>query len=667
MESYPRHAAATGQFRRGVPRTFRATPKGVFFLRSADGRTPALELHRWDRTNGTTEVILSGTGQSMSAAEKSLRERLRESASGITAYDVRAERVAATAAGSILLWDTETGTRTLPAQAAYDVRLSPDGQWVSWIEDGQLRVCGWDAEDPRTVVAPSGDETWAVVDFIAAEELQRSRGYWWLPDSSGLLVQRTDEAQVPIWYRANAADPTQDPVAQRYPHAGAVNASVQLWLFTLEGEARRLDIDDEYLVDAAGGLICTMDRAQTRMHATDLSGAQICTLEHQPWLDVSPGLPRLVKDRLVAWRDTGRRQLTVDGDAVTPVDVYLRGYVGAIGETLYVLAADAPSESRLARVDADGFAWMSQPGQYVNAVVESGLIITSETDMDRYKATVTICDADFTPLTEVANLAEEPLVQAAPRIMASPVNDVQTAVLFPTQEHDGPLPILMSPYGGPHAQRVLAARSAYANAQWLADQGFCVVIADGRGTPGQSPGWEHAVHRDLRDPALDDQVIALQRVVAEYGDRVDAGRVGIIGWSYGGYLAALAVLKRPEVFHAAVAGAPVTEWRLYDTAYTERYLGDPNEDPAPYDHSSLLPLASQLRRPLLLIHGLADDNVFAAHTLQLSTALLRAGKAHEVLPLSGVTHMTPQPEVAENLLLLQVDFLHRHLRTGSVS
>ena len=116
---------------------------------------------------------------------------------------------------------------------------------------------------------------------------------------------------------------------------------------------------------------------------------------------------------------------------------------------------------------------------------------------------------------------------------------------------------------------------------------------------------------------------------------LDLGRVAIRGWSFGGYLAALAVLRRPDVFHAAVAGAPVTEWRLYDTHYTERYLGDPTEQPDVYDANSLLPLAPGLTRPLLLIHGLADDNVVAAHTLQLSSALLAAGRPHEVLPLVG--------------------------------
>ena len=142
---------------------------------------------------------------------------------------------------------------------------------------------------------------------------------------------------------------------------------------------------------------------------------------------------------------------------------------------------------------------------------------------------------------------------------------------------------------------------------------------------------------------------------------IDLDRVAIRGWSFGGFLAALAVLRRPDVFHAAVAGAPVTEWRLYDTYYTERYLGHPADEGNGYDASSLLPLAADLTRPLLLIHGLADDNVVAAHTLQFSSALLAAGRPHEVLPLVGVTHMTPQEEVAENLLLHQLDFLRRSL------
>jgi dipeptidyl-peptidase 4 len=185
-----------------------------------------------------------------------------------------------------------------------------------------------------------------------------------------------------------------------------------------------------------------------------------------------------------------------------------------------------------------------------------------------------------------------------------------------------------------------------------------VVIADGRGTPARGPGWERAVAGDLAGPALEDQVDALAAAADRFGD-LDTGRVAIRGWSFGGYLAALAVLRRPDVFHAAIAGAPVTDWRLYDTHYTERYLGNPGEDPAPYDRSSLIPLAERAgdQRPLMVIHGMADDNVVVAHTLRLSGALLAAGYPHAVLPLSGITHMASQETVAENLLLLQLDFL----------
>jgi dipeptidyl-peptidase-4 len=168
------------------------------------------------------------------------------------------------------------------------------------------------------------------------------------------------------------------------------------------------------------------------------------------------------------------------------------------------------------------------------------------------------------------------------------------------------------------------------------------------------------VHHDLASGLLADQVAGLRSCAAAYPD-LDLGRVGIRGWSFGGYLAALAVLDRPDVFHAAVAGAPVTEWRLYDTAYTERYLGHPDANADVYSANSLLTRAPHLMRPLLMIHGLADDNVLAAHTLQMSRALLEAGRPHNVLPLSGVTHMTPQEVVAENLLLTEVDFFRKHL------
>jgi len=278
---------------------------------------------------------------------------------------------------------------------------------------------------------------------------------------------------------------------------------------------------------------------------------------------------------------------------------------------------------------------------------------------------------DGQPAVGIASLAENPALPAPrPVLFGAGPRQVRTAVLFPSwhqpgqrQSGLGKLPVLLDPYGGPHAQRVVRARSSYLTAQWFAEQGFAVVIADGRGTPGRGPEWERAVAGDLAGPVLEDQVDALREAAARFAD-LDTDRVAIRGWSFGGYLAALAVLRRPDVFGAAIAGAPVTDWRLYDTHYAERYLGDPGKDPGAYDRSSLITLAERAGepRPLMLIHGLADDNVVVAHTLRLSSALLAAGYPHRVLPLTGITHMTSQPTVAENMLLLQLDFLRDALR-----
>jgi dipeptidyl-peptidase-4 len=245
---------------------------------------------------------------------------------------------------------------------------------------------------------------------------------------------------------------------------------------------------------------------------------------------------------------------------------------------------------------------------------------------------------------------------------------IPTTVLFPTGHVPGArkLPVLLDPYGGPHGQRVVNAGRSYLTAQWFAEQGFVVIVADGRGMAGRGPAWERLAHYD-RAGTIDDQVEALTEVAAMFPDDLDTARVAIRGWSFGGYLAALGVLRRPDVFSAAIAGAPTTDERLYDTCYSERYLGHPDTDADVYEANSLLPLAPQLSRPLMIIHGFADDNVFIAHSLRLSNALLAAGRPHEVLPLSGATHLASDETVAENLLLLQVDFLRRALRLDAVA
>lgn len=276
------------------------------------------------------------------------------------------------------------------------------------------------------------------------------------------------------------------------------------------------------------------------------------------------------------------------------------------------------------------------------------------TDITAADITSTAAEPGFTPNVTFTRLGEHRLY---------------TAIIAPSPSspyaHADKLPVLMKPYGGPGFQQVVASQSFYWEGQWWADQGFLVVTADGRGTTGRGPAWDRAIFENMKGVTLADQIEAVN-ALPEAVSRLNADgrrpgvpapdldKVCMIGWSYGGFLSALAVLDAPNVFKAACAGAPPTDWTLYDTHYTERYLG---LDPDVYYRNGIVQDAPKLERPLMLIHGFADDNVTIAHSLRLSQALMAAGRPHTFLPLTGITHMTNDETVAENLLTLQRDFL----------
>ncbi|WP_375002577.1 prolyl oligopeptidase family serine peptidase [Aeromicrobium sp. CTD01-1L150] len=550
----------------------------------------------------------------------------------------------------------------------------------------------------RALVEPESEtQVWGLADFIAAEELSRHRGFWWSPDGESLLVEVYDEAPVQTWFVSDPEHPERQPVAQRYPAAGTPNAEVRLWHLGLDGTRAEVTWDRErfeYLASVSWtehGVpvvqVMSRDQRSAQVLAVDVgdgSTAVLRELSDQAWVEVTSA-PRFGPGGyLVGVEDRdGVRRLVVDGEPVGEATWQVRGIVSVHADAVVVTASDEPTEVHVVRIGLDGSTEPVTSSAAVHSAVTGGgagpraadspaggagpraadglTTVISRAGLDVVGTTITVHhDGGSRPVTVAAEPA--PFEPAVTLLHAGP-HALRTAVLFPRDHVPGArrLPVLMDPYGGPHAQRVLANARMFLEPQWLADQGFCVIVADGRGTPGRGAAWEREVLDSLAEVTLADQVDALEAVAAQFPDDVDVSRVGITGWSYGGYLSALAVLARPDVFHAAVAGAPVTEWRLYDTAYTERYLGDPTLRPEVYDRNSLLPLAKDLQRPLMLVHGLADDNVVAAHTLQLSSALLAAGRPHTVLPLSGVTHMTTAEVVAENLKLLQVDFLKTHL------
>jgi dipeptidyl-peptidase-4 len=642
-----------------------------------------------ERLAADPAVLLGGDSDAeLPDHERARRERMRESAGGITTYanDRDVTLAAYTLAGRLFVTDLDTaGTSELAINGpAFDPRPDPSGRQVAYVAGDRLCVAALDgtwrvlagADEPDTV-------SWGRAEFVAAEEMGRQRGYWWAPDGTAIAATRVDTAAVTRWYFADPAAPSVAPHANPYPAAGTDNADVSLHIIDLAtGDVVDVDWDRQrlpYLThvgwDEQGLLVAVQSRDQRNVEvftADPATGtpAALFTDTDAAWVELVPGVPRWWATdgmegtaQLVVCADRdGTRRLLVDGEAVTPESLQVRSVASADGGGIVFCAnpVDDATVLHVWRYTAGGDlqALTDEPG--IHAVAAGGPTVVIRT------ATVAESRTYWDTLDgiELRSLAAEPndalnvsFSHLGPRRLA-------TAVVLPDGHDGSPLPVLVDPYGGPHALRAVRAHHAHLASQWFADQGFAVVVSDGRGTPGRGSEWERAIHRDLASGVLEDQVDALEQAAAEYGC-LDLDRVAIRGWSFGGYLAALAVLLRPDRFHAAIAGAPVTDWRLYDTHYAERYLGDPNEQPHVYDASSLLPLAPDLRRPLLLIHGLADDNVVAAHTLRLSSALLAHGRRHEVLPLVGVTHMTPQEVVSENLMRHQLAFLETALGLGA--
>jgi dipeptidyl-peptidase 4 len=707
-DSFPRQYARTQRFTLGEPRDVTVSSDGqrLVWLRSRSGDDPVNCLWALDLIEGTERLVADplvllaedqGSLEELSPEERSQRERRREGAGGITGYSVCAATQTAVFNLGNRLFQSNLTTgkcREIPVPGpVFDPRLNPTGTAVAYVNGPRLMISDLDGQTRVLAAEPSQDPngsehiTWGSAEFIAAEEMQRMRGYWWSPDGQRVAVTRVDTSAVHTWYIADPADPAASPRPIHYPAAGTPNAIVTLHICDPTGATTPIPVRWDttalpYLAKVswseAGLLIALQSRDQRCLEicAVDPATGTVSVIHvdtDQAWVDLLLGAPQLLaatggteRSLLHTTEKDGTRVLLLDSERISRPDQVVRSVIAASPERIVYLANpidDATGVEVWAYRSGADATRIGPGGAMCSAVAGGSTVVLRTASLAEPLARWQVLHLDGSVICELTNMAETPLVTARPQIFHTPRRSLAVAVLFP-RDHDGrALPVLMDPYGGPHAQRVVRSHNAFATSQWFADQGFCVVVADGRGTPGRGSAFERAVLGDLAGPVLEDQIEALEHAAAATA-ALDLSRVAIRGWSFGGYLAALAVLKRPDMFHAAIAGAPVTEWRLYDTHYTERYLGDPRYDAGPYDRTSLLPLAAQLARPLLLIHGLADDNVVAAHTLQLSRALLEAGKEHEVLPLVGVSHMTPQEVVAENLLRHQLHFLRRALGIG---
>ena len=751
------------------------------------------------------ELLADADDEHVPAAERARRERARQGGSGIVNYSVddSGSRVVFTLDNRLFLTQIspdgsaahtralgEHSLTTAPPTPVLNPRISPDGLHVLYTtgrnlilvdiaqeEDATTREereerrrareaaamhhghrCSDDEHEGQaepeggdhvTVLWGTGDDdsestvSIGLAEFVAAEEMDRYEGFWWSPDSRGIIFETFDAANEPVWHMSDPSDPLAQPLSRRYPQALTHNADVYLTLanLTFDGggryngiDARRIAWDRaayEYVAAVrwsrgTGPLLLVQNRLQTRDQVLEVdthTGIAHVLGEHEndQWLDLIAGTPANTADgRLVCAfndmeHDTNR--LTVNGTPFTPVGWQVREVLDVTDEDVLAVvqrspyvesgqgtgdssAADFvadPSEASgldvptlwrddpdlhdarsfdVVRFDYSGgvHAVSSEAGDWTTSRAGSGMVVSGRT-MSTERTEVW---HEFQPSglrggegseasrparirTRIENHAAAPGFTPNTTFTRLGEHRLHVALTQPSAEcpYAGAdhLPVLFMPYGGPGFQRVVLDQAYYWDSQWWADQGFLVVTADGRGTTGRGPKWDREVFERLKEVTLADQVEAAQ-ALAEVAPVADLTRVAMIGWSYGGYLSALAVLEAPEVFHAACAGAPPTDWTLYDTHYTERFLGLDREV---YERNSIVKDAPKLRRPLMLIHGFADDNVTVANSLRLSEALTEAGKEHTFLPLIGITHMTNDPKVARNLLIVQRDFLYRAL------
>jgi dipeptidyl-peptidase 4 len=696
--SFPRQEARTRRFSLGAPRSFTVSPDGerVAFLRSPAGDNPVTSLWVFDATMGverevaSAASILGANEEELPDEERARRERSRELAGGIVGYACDEDvRHAAFSLGGRLWWVAlgdspgTGGPLELPAPpGVVDPRPAPTGQAVAFLSGpGLYLVPAPGGPGPGGAAAllaeEEGEVTWGAAEFVAAEEMGRPRGFWWAPDGRSLLAARVDNSPVTKLWTSDPSAPASKPQPHYFPLAGTADSVVSLWhLQASPGGAHRTQVlwDAErypYLVDVHWSrsgppllLVEQRDHQACAVLSVDLAGgvtSRLVEASDAAWVGSPPGVPAWLEDGQLLWAvaDADTWRLKVGDELVTPPGLQVRGVTHAGASVLFTASSDPSVVEVWSWSKEAALSQVTDLGGVSSAIGDGGVQVVVSRSMAHHGVQAVV-RMDGKEPQALVDRAETPVVDPVVRFLKVGPRQLSVGVLLPSGHAGGKLPVIMAPYGGPGHQKVMAAKSAWLEAQWLADQGFAVVVADGRGTPGRGLAFEHEVYQDLANPPLEDQVEALT-LTAEEVPELDLGRVGIVGWSFGGYLAALAVLARPDVFHAAVAGAPVTNWRWYDTYYTERYLGHPDRSPEAYERSSLLPLAANLVRPLLLVHGLSDDNVFVVHTLELSSALLAAGRPHYVLPLSGVTHVAAREDIAENLLLSQVDFLRSAL------
>lgn len=697
--------AATNRFRLGQPTDVKVTPDGtgVLFLRSGP-RSFVKDLYHFDVATGKERVLLTaasllGDGaENLSAEELARRERARSAARGIASFSLSDDgrSLLVPLAGRLFVLEYakaiagEATPRELTAEggAAIDPRFSPDGSRVACVRGGSLYIIDIaTGHQKRLSPEAAGTVSYAEAEFVAQEEMGRDHGYWFSPDGERVLFQKTDTQGMELFAIADAFKPESAPRTWPYPRAGKQNAAVSLWLVPSDGGAPVQVTWDAaafpYLASVswtknAPLTILVQNRTQTDqmlLSVNDSTGAtrQLVRERDKAWHNINPDMPKWLPDGTgflwLSEQDAfdGLRLDYHDKNGVMVRALYAKSqtqllelvHIDQVNKYFIFTATDDPSQVRLWRLPMPGNPIRGQP-QLISPDAPGlygGVFATNASTWVRTSNTLdgTLTWEVIGPGGEhVGNLSsavEEPPFMPKVAIEKVRVGDADfyAAVIRPRDfDPAKKYPVINSVYGGPHNNTVNAAARTYLMQQWLADQGFIVVSIDARGTPRRGKAWERAIKGDVISRPLEEQAAVMQALGTTFPE-MDMTRVGITGWSFGGYFAAHAAMRRPDLFKAAVAGAPVADWADYDTHYTERYMGLPADNASGYAKANVLTYCKDLSVPLLIIHGTADDNVYSVNSLKMVDALFRAGKKFEFIPLGGMTHAVNEPETVRRL------------------
>ena len=695
--------AATRGYTLGTPVAAIPTPDGksVLYLRSGP-RDTIQHLFEYDvatakeRELVTPEALLGGQEEHLSPEEKARRERARVSVRGFTAFSLSRDgrEVLLPLGGRLFIFARADGKVTaLPSEGWIAPQLSPDGTKVGALRDDDLHVIDIARGTDTQLTHGANDSLQhGEAEFVAQEEMDRRDGFWWSPDSHAIAYEEADLSPVEKDYIADPLAPQQKPVEFRYPRAGTANAVVRLGVISAEGGATVwVSWDNKaypYLARVEwmkGGPLSLLaqNREQTdeKYFAADAKTGAIHLLweeRDRAWLDLPAPLPKELPYWLpdgsgFLWMTERGGQMQLERhaasgkllNAVTPPGFRYEALLDVdtqSGEAVVQGGTDRLS-TQIYRVSVKGGAAVPiavTRGLNTGQFGEQHTVFAHGYNLLDGSHGVDLLSRAGKRIADLPSAAEKPPFMPAPDYLTVGKLAFDAMVLRPHEfDTTRKYPVVLSVYGGPAAKLVWAAPRNYFANQCLADRGYIVATSDNRGTPGRDSAWFRAVKGNAIDIPLQDQVDALQGLAAQV-PQMDLSRVGVFGWSFGGYFSAMATIRRPDIFAAGIAGAPVVDWQDYDSYYTERYMGLPDANAEGYRMSNVLTYAAQLRRPLLLVHGVTDDNVHFEHTMKLTLALLKAGKPYDLLLLPG-THMLADDLLRARETEMQMDFFATYL------